>query len=241
MASKTRLERTDLLITPERTARLQQANVLVVGLGGVGSYAAEFLGRAGIGKMTIVDGDVVDITNINRQLPALMSTVGISKAQLMGARLLDINPDMQLTIVEQFMQPSAMDELIANGKFDWVLDCIDSFQPKMELIMCCKDRRVKIISSMGAGAKVDPSRVKVTDIFKTRECPLAQQIRKALKKRNVKSGFKVVTSEEPIIAESLCMTDGSNFKRSFYGTISYMPARFGLEMAAYVIRQIAGI
>lgn len=232
------LERTELLITPDHTNLLRKANVLVVGLGGVGSFAAEFLCRAGIGNMTIVDGDVVDLTNTNRQLPALHSTVGQSKAQLMAARMLDINPQLQLKVVQSFLEPHDMEALVGSG-FDFVLDCIDSFQPKVELIVCCKDLRVPFISSMGAGGRTKPTEVKVRDILKTRDCPLAQQVRKSLKRRNIRSGFKVVSAQGELIRNSKCLTDGSNYKKSFYGTISYMPALFGLHMAAYVIQKLA--
>ena len=178
-------ERAELLFKKEGLNNLKQANVLVVGLGGVGSFAAEFLARAGVGKMTIVDGDVVDITNINRQLPALHSTVGLPKVDLMAQRLKDINPELELTPIKEFLSPERAFELVTKD-FDYVLDCIDSVSPKLALIKACRRRKIKIVSSMGAGGKMDPSKVMVRDLSKTNNCFLAKQIRKRLKKEGIK-------------------------------------------------------
>lgn len=209
----------------------------MVGLGGVGSFAAEFLARAGVGNMTIVDGDVVDITNINRQLPALHSTVGLSKVELMAARLTDINPELNLTPINEFLSPERAFELVTPD-FDYVLDCIDSVTPKLNLILAAKRKKVKVISNMGAGGKYEASKVKVTDISKTNYCPLAKVIRKRLKKEGVSAGVKVVYSNECPDESSLKMTDGSNFKKSFYGTNSWMPCLFGLHAAETVVRYL---
>ncbi len=229
------LERTELLIKENGFEKLQNANLLVIGLGGVGSFAAEFLARAGVGNMTIVDGDVVDITNINRQLPALHSTVGKSKVELVGERLLDINPKLNLVQINEFLNPERMGEVIDSQKFNYILDCIDSVTPKITLIKMAKRKRVKIVSCMGAGGKIDPAKVMVRDISKTYNCFLAKNVRKRLKKENINKGIRCVFSNEIQDENSLKMTDGSNYKRSFYGTISYIPALFGLYAASEVI------
>ncbi|MEC5165477.1 tRNA A37 threonylcarbamoyladenosine dehydratase [Flavobacterium sp. PL11] len=230
------LERSELLFKKEGIDNLKNANVLVVGLGGVGSFAAEFLVRAGIGNMTIVDGDVVDITNINRQLIALHSTVGLSKVTLVGDRIMDINPELNLTRITEFLSPERAFEIVSED-FDYVLDCIDSVTPKLNLIIGAKRKRVKIISCMGAGGKVDASKVKVADIGNTQNCFLAKTIRKRLKEVKIDK-LKVVFSSEIQDEASLKMTDGSNYKKSFYGTNSYMPCLFGLYAAETVIRYL---
>jgi len=232
------LERTELLVKESGMGKLQNANLLIVGLGGVGSFAAEFLARSGVGKMTIVDGDVVDITNINRQLPALHSTIGQSKVELVAERLLDINPRIQLTKINEFLNPERMLEVIGNEKFDYILDCIDSVTPKIELIKAAKRKRIKVVSCMGAGGKIDPAKVMVRDISKTYNCFLAKQVRKRLKADKIDKGVRCVFSNEIQDQNSLKMTDGSNYKRSFYGTISFIPAIFGLYAAAEVIRYL---
>ncbi len=231
------LQRTELLIGEESLQKLEKLNILVVGLGGVGSYAAEFLARAGVGKMTIVDGDKVDLTNTNRQLPAMHSTVGQPKAQLMAARMRSINPALDLTVIEDFLDPEQAQNLVERG-FDWVLDCIDSVQPKQYLIVTCRQKNIKIISSMGAGGRIDPTKIQIADISQTYNCPFAQTIRKGLKRKGVFRRVPVVFSTELVNPETCMETDGSNFKKSFYGTISYIPALFGLHMASYVIRSV---
>ena len=230
------LQRTELLIKEEGIEKLLSANILIVGLGGVGSFAAEFLVRSGIGNLTIVDGDTVDITNINRQLPALNSTIGKNKTDVVAERILDINPEINLKKINEFLEPERMEEILTQEKFDYVLDCIDSLSPKLALIITCKRKKIKLVSAMGAGGKTDPSKVMVRDISKTNNCFLAKQIRKKLKKEQIHKGFRCVFSTEIQDENSLKMTDGSNYKKSFYGTISYMPAIFGLYAAAEVIR-----
>jgi tRNA A37 threonylcarbamoyladenosine dehydratase len=229
-------ERAELLFKKEGLQNLQNAHVMVVGLGGVGSFAAEFLARAGVGSLTIVDGDVVDITNINRQLPALHSTVGQPKVTVVGDRLMDINPELKLTRVQEFLSPERAFEIVTE-EFDYVLDCIDSVTPKLNLIIAAKRKRVKIISSMGAGGKMEVSKVKVTDITNTVNCFFAKTIRRRLKEVKIDK-LKVVFSSEIQDESSLRMTDGSNFKKSFYGTNSYMPGLFGLFAAETVIRYL---
>lgn len=230
-------ERAVLLFKEEGMNKLTNANVLVVGLGGVGSFAAEFLARAGVGNMTIVDGDTVDITNINRQLPALHSTVGEPKVKIVGDRLLDINPELKLTRIEEFLSPERAFELVT-PEFDYVLDCIDSVTPKLNLILACKRKKVKVISNMGAGGKYNAENVKVRDISKTEYCPLAKNVRKRLKLEGITKGVKVVYSDERPDYSSIKTTDGTNFKKSFYGTNSWMPALFGLHAAETVVKNL---
>lgn len=232
------LERTQLLIKEKGLDKLQNAKVLIVGLGGVGSFAAEFIARAGVGNMTVVDGDVVDITNVNRQLPALHTTVGQNKVDVVSKRLLEINPKLNLKPINEFLNPERMAEILDEEKPSYVLDCIDSVTPKITLIKEARKRKIKIISAMGAGGKMDPSKVMVRDISKTRNCFLAKQVRKRLKKEHINKGFRCVFSTELQDENSLKMTDGENFKRSFYGTISYMPAIFGLYAASEVINHL---
>ena len=231
------LERTALLVQDEGLERLKKANILVVGLGGVGSYAAEFIARAGVHKMTIVDGDFFDETNKNRQLPALDSTIGQSKAKVLAARLRDINKDIEITVLEEFLSPDRAYEIVTR-EFDYVLDCIDSITPKVNLIVAARRKKVKIISAMGAGGKLDVTKIKIKDISQTKNCTMARVLRKRLKERKVNKGVKAVYSEEMQISESFKRTDGTNFKKSYYGTISYMPAAFGLQAAAHVLNFI---
>ena len=230
-------ERAELLFKKEGLEKLKNSNILIVGIGGVGSFSAEFIARAGVGKMTIVDGDTVDITNINRQLPALHSTVGLPKVDVVGNRLMDINPELQLTKMQEFLSPERAFEVVSED-FDYVLDCIDSITPKLNLIIAAKRKRVKIISSMGAGGKMEASKVKVADISNTENCFLAKAIKKRLKEVKIDKGVKVVFSSEIQDENSLKTTDGSNYKKSFYGTNSYMPGLFGLYAAETVIRYI---
>lgn len=227
-------ERATLLFTEQGIEKLRKAHVLIVGMGGVGSFVAEFLVRAGIGKLTIVDGDAIDVTNINRQLPALHSTVGVSKVVLMGQRLKDINPDLELHCIEEFLSPERAFEIVTK-EFNFVVDAIDSVTPKLNLIIAAKKNKVKVISNMGAGGKMDASKIFIKDIQKTEVCPLAKQIRKRLRKQGISSGVMAVYSTEHPVAESLKMTDGLNYKKSFFGTNSWMPAAFGLRSAQYVV------
>ncbi len=233
------LSRTELLIGKEKLAHLTQQHVMVVGLGGVGSFAAEFIARSGIGKMTIIDGDVVDPTNRNRQLPALATNHGISKALIMEERLRAINPEIELNVVKSFVNPDMVLEQLGSNP-DYVIDAIDSFTPKITFLRLAFEQKVRVVSSMGAGAKLDPTRLQVVDISKTYNCPFAQQVRKMLKQHQIRKGIKVVFSPEDPIKESLMLTDGKNFKKSAYGTISYLPAVFGATAASVVIRDLIG-
>lgn len=231
------LSRTKLLIGEHKLNKLIEAHVLVVGMGGVGSFAAEFICRAGVGEMTIIDGDIVDPTNRNRQLPALATTHGQSKADLMGERLLQINPELKLHVIKKFVQPEMVNEILDNN-FSYVVDAIDSITPKLTFLKAAYAKGIPLVSSMGAGAKLDPTKLQVVDISKTYNCPFAQQVRKNLKAAGIYSGIKAVFSPEEIIKDSLMLTDGTNFKKSAYGTISYLPATFGATVASVVIRDI---
>ena len=233
------LSRTSLLIGEEALRHLTTRHVMVVGLGGVGSFAAEFIARSGIGKMTIIDGDVVDPTNRNRQLPALSTNHGVSKADIMAERLKAINPELELNVVRSFVNPEMVEENLLL-KPDYVIDAIDSITPKLTFLRKAFESKIPIVSSMGAGAKLDPTKLQVVDISKTYNCPFAQQVRKNLKEHKIYSGIKVVFSPEKPIKESLMLTDGKNFKKSAYGTISYLPAVFGAVAASVVIRDMIG-
>jgi tRNA A37 threonylcarbamoyladenosine dehydratase len=231
------LSRTELLIGKEKLTKLNNAHVLIVGMGGVGSFAAEFICRSGVGQMTIIDGDVVDPSNRNRQLPALATTHGMSKAELMGDRLKQINPELKLTIIKEFVMPDRVDSMLDCNP-DYVVDAIDSITPKVTFIRAAHAKGLKLVSSMGAGARLDPTCLKIADISKSYNCPFAQQIRKVLRGHGITKGIRVVFSPEPANKESLMFTDGSNFKKSAYGTISYLPATFGATLASVVIRDL---
>ena len=233
------LSRSALLVGNEGINLLQQKHVLVVGLGGVGSFAAEFICRSGVGEMTIVDGDVVDPTNRNRQLPALATNHGESKADIMQERLLAINPELKLHVIRDFLTPQKCRELMEQ-RFDYIMDCIDSITPKVILLSSALEKNMPIVSSMGAGGKMDPTQLRVTWLPDTYQCVFAQYVRKRIKKLRNYEQVKAVFSIEPVAKESLVMTDGSNFKRSAYGTISYLPAAFGGVCASVVIRDLLG-
>ena len=188
--------RTELLIGKTGTERLEKSHVLVVGLGGVGAYAAEQLCRAGIGRMTIVDADCVQASNINRQLPALHSTLGMPKAEVVARRLSDINPALQLTVINEFLRDERTEQLLAAARYDFIVDAIDSLSPKVFLLFHAHKKGIPLVSSMGAGAKWDPSQVKVADISKTSNCALAKAVRKRLRGLGVNTGIPVVFSTE---------------------------------------------
>lgn len=231
------LSRTQLLIGEKALQQLAASHVMVVGLGGVGSYAAEFIARSGVGQMTIIDGDVVDPTNRNRQLPALATNHGVSKARIMEERLKAINPELQLQVIKEFINPEMVLQQLSHRP-DYIIDAIDSITPKITFIRLAYESKLPLVSSMGAGAKLDPTRLQVVDISKTYNCPFAQQIRKKLKEHKIYRGVKVVFSPEEPIKESLMLTDGKNYKKSAYGTISYLPAVFGAVASSVVIRDL---
>ena len=234
------LERTELLLGNETVEQLRHKHVLVVGLGGVGAYAAEMIARAGIGRMTIVDADTVSTSNINRQLPALHSHIGKPKAEIMAYRLRDINPDIDLTVINEFVKDERMVQLLDN-EYDYVVDAIDTISPKVFLILHCLNRNLKIVSSMGAGGKTDPSKIAIADISKSYNCKLAKSIRKRLHRKGINKGVAVVFSSELTDKDAVVEVDDEENKKSTVGTISYMPALFGIFCAAKVIRDLAGI
>lgn len=229
--------RTQLLIGEEAIARLSNAHVLVAGLGGVGAYAAEQLVRAGVGQLTIVDGDKVNPTNRNRQLPALISTTGRPKTEVMAERLLDINPDLKLIVIQEYIKDQRMIDILETG-YDYVVDAIDTLSPKVYLIYHTMRLGMPMISSMGAGGKFDPSQVKVVDISQTNNCKLAYYMRKRLHKLGIWSGFKAVFSPEEVSRQSVELSEGEINKKSTVGTISYMPAIFGCFCAAGVLEDL---
>ena len=233
------MQRTELLLGSDRIERLRNARVLVVGLGGVGAYAAEAIARAGVGTMTIADADAVSESNINRQLPALHSTVGEPKAEVMARRLLDINPGLRLTVVRRYIRDEETYTLLDAAHYDYVVDAIDTLSPKLALIKGALDRSLPLVSSMGAGAKTDPTKMEIADISKTHHCPLAHMLRKRLHKIGVRSGFRAVYSPEPMRKGALILCEEQN-KKSNVGTISYIPALFGIGCASVVIRGLIG-
>ena len=232
------LERTQLLLGEEKIKELNEKDVLVVGLGGVGSFAAEMIARSGIGKMTIIDGDTVNDSNRNRQLPALCSTSGKLKAKVMEERLLDINPELKLNTISDFMDENAFGELLKNG-FDYVVDAIDTLSPKVALIREAVQQKISIISSMGAGGKFDPSQVQIADISKSKYCNLARKVRKRLYQDGIRKGVPVVYSPEIVPKEYIIKTEGERNKKTTVGTISYLPAVFGCYAASKVIRDLS--
>ena len=231
-------ERTYRLMGDKAAEALARAHVMIVGVGGVGAYAAEMIARAGIGRITIVAGDPVNCTNINRQLPALHSTVGLDKVAVMQRRIADINPRADIEALKQFVTADSAGQLIETAKPDFVIDAIDSVSPKVALIKHCIDNGVGIISSMGAGGRFDPAAIRYADISQTRNDGLARVVRTRLKKMGIRKGLPVVWSEELPTESALVHTDEIPCKRSSYGTVSYMPCMFGCMLAAYAINKL---
>ena len=238
MSTPAQFERTSILIGAEGIALLAGKHVFVAGLGGVGACCAEALARAGIGKLTLVDHDTVTMSNINRQLPALISTVGASKLEIMRARILDINPGCILTTHRVFLDPDNMEKYVP-GDADYVIDCIDSLNCKVALVATSLKRGLNVASSMGAGNRLDPSRIKLGDISKTAMCPLARIMRKRLHKLGIRTGILTVYSDEPAAAPLPPVpVEGPGRARAVNGTISYMPPLFGLMLAGEVLRRL---
>lgn len=230
-------QRTELLVRSEGLARLRQAHVLVVGLGGVGGYAAEMLCRAGVGRMTIVDGDTVSESNINRQLVALHSTVEQPKAALFAARLRDINPELELTVLDEYLRDERLVEVLEAERYTGVVDAIDTLSPKVFLLYHCHRLGLPVVSAMGSGGRMDGSRVQTADISRSYGCPLAAVVRKRLRRMGVEDGIRVVFSDESVPEYAMVEEIGEN-KRTTLGTISYMPALFGCRLAEEMIKNV---
>lgn len=238
MAVPAWLSRTDVLMGEGSIQKLQQSNVLVVGLGGVGGICAEMIARSGVGKMTIVDADVVEASNRNRQIPALISTDGLLKADVMAARIKDINPDIELTVLPEFIKDRRTIDILTAQKYDYAVDCIDTLSPKVFFLKACIDLKIPIISSMGAGGKFDPTKIEVIDISETYQCNLARYVRKRLYKLGIRKGIKVVFSPEAADQSRIFESPKAFPKKSVIGTISYMPAAFGITCASVVVRDL---
>lgn len=231
-------QRTELLLGEEKMERLRKSHVLVVGLGGVGAYAAEMICRAGVGKMTIVDADTVQPSNINRQLPATHSVIGRLKAEVLAERFKDINPNLELKVLPVYLKDEAIPDLLDSDRFDFVVDAIDTVAPKCYLIYHALQRKLKIISSMGAGAKKDITQVRFADLWETYHCGLSKAVRKRLQKMGMKRKLPVVFSTEQADEHAVVLIDNEQNKKSTTGTVSYMPAVFGCYMAEYVLRKL---
>lgn len=233
-----RFERTRLLLGKEKLERFRRAHVLVLGVGGVGAYAAEQLARAGIGTLTLVDGDRFELTNCNRQLPALTSTLGRPKAEVVAERMREINPAGNYFPRVEFLQGDGIDRLLET-RFDFAVDAIDSLTPKVEFLLGCLRRNIPVVSSMGSGGKVDPSLIQVADISKTHGCALARAVRTRLRAAGVTRGIRTVFSPEAVPPEAvLAWKDEAGHHHSTVGTVSYLPAIFGCVCASVVLRAL---
>jgi tRNA A37 threonylcarbamoyladenosine dehydratase len=230
-------QRTELMVGQTAVEKLGKASVLVVGLGGVGGICAEMICRAGVGNMTIVDCDTVNETNINRQIIALHSTLDLPKTDALAKRLLDINPNLNLVVRNELLESENTEKLLDENDFDFVVDAIDTLSPKVFLIKACIERGINIVSSMGAGGKMNPEKVKIADISKTEYCALAKSVRQRLGKLGIKKGLPVVFSTESVNKEAVIQAD-EKYKKSITGTISYLPNVFGCFLASYTIREI---
>lgn len=230
------LQRGTLLLGEEKQERLAQAHLLIVGLGGVGSWAAEMLCRAGAGAMTIIDADVVDVTNINRQMPALASTVGQPKCDVVAERLRAINPDVRITVKQMFITPENVPALLDEGGFDFVVDAIDTLDPKGALIRGCWERDIKIISSMGAGAKCNLADIRCGDLWKSEHCTLAKNVRRLLRDARGKHKLPVIFSAEEPRRDAIRPNPQGG--KPIIGSLAYFTATFGCYIAEYVIKNI---
>ncbi len=244
------------MVGEEKMARLENSTVAVIGVGGVGGYAAEMLVRAGVGHMIILDADTVSVSNKNRQLLALDSTVGLPKCDVMAQRLRDINPQLDLVCIKTFLEPALLPDgtpiysepdqesahntprtLLGQYKIDFLVDAIDTLAPKLSLIRYCMDNGIPLVSSMGAGAKYDITKIRITDISKSFNCPLAYMVRKRLHRMGIRKGFKVVFSEELPDDNAMIPCEDRN-KKTVVGTISYLPATFGCACAQVALQSL---
>jgi len=225
---------TILLFGEEKFAKLEKSHVLIVGLGGVGAYAAEQICRAGIGKFTLIDADIVQESNINRQIIALNSTIGQDKTDVLTKRLKDINKQVEIKSRKIFISEENIDEILMSESPDYVIDAIDTLTPKVHLIKSCLRNKIPIVSSMGAGGKTDPQKIHIAEIEKTYNCGLARMLRKRLHKSNIRTGFKAVFSSEKAKPEAIILEESQN-KKTNSGTVSYMPGIFGMFCASVVI------
>ena len=231
-------DRTALLLGDDKMQRLAAAHVLVVGVGGVGAYAAEMLCRAGVGELTIVDADTVNVTNINRQLPATHYTIGRLKTEVLGQRFRDINPDIRLHELPMYLKEEEVPALLDAAQYTFIVDAIDTIAPKCALISEALRRGIPIVSSMGAGAKSDITQIRFADLWDTYHCGLAKAVRTRLKKEGLRRSLPVVFSTEQADRRAVITVEGEQNKKSTAGTISYMPAVFGCYLAEYVIRKL---
>ena len=235
--------RTELLIGKENIEKLHNLKVAIFGIGGVGSFVVEALARAGIENFVLIDNDVVDITNINRQIIATHSTIGKAKVEIGKERILDINPNAKVQALQIYFDKNSKE--ILDKSIDYVIDCIDTVSSKIELIVKAKNLQIPIISCMGTGNKLDPSKFEITDIYKTNICPLAKVIRKELKKREIKELKVLYSKEEPIKIKKLNnkneILENSKFKKQVPGSISFIPSVAGLIIAGEVIKDLINI
>lgn len=227
-------ERTEMLLGAVGLEKLESSTVAVVGIGGVGGYAAEMMARSGVGHLIAVDSDMVSDTNRNRQILALKSTVGRLKCDVLKDRLSDINPEMELTVVPSYMEPDNVSDILGGRRIDVVIDAIDTPAPKLALIKYCIENNIPIVSSMGSGAKYDATKIRIADISKTYNCPLAFVIRKRLRKMGIRKGVKAVFSEELPDRNAIVDCEERN-KKSQTGTVAYLPAAFGCVCAQAAI------
>lgn len=220
-------------------ARIRSAHVLVVGTGGVGAYAAEMLCRAGVGHLTLVDADTVSPSNINRQLPALHSTLGRSKVSVLAERFRDINPEVQLTLREEYLTPESVDALLDAAPYAYVIDAIDTIQPKVALLAACIRRRQPVIASMGAGAKTDITAIQYADLWQTYHCGLSKSVRNGLARAGLRGRkLPVVFCTQQVDRNALLTVEGERNKKTTAGTVSFMPATFGNYLAAWVLNHL---